>query len=54
MGYLIDTENISLDYSENRELPYRITIYDKYGHFDNEFFLSEEQVSDLKKGLNNC
>ena len=55
MKYFVDTENISLDYSEDRELndtlPYRITLYDKYGHFDNEFSLSHEQFNDLVEGL---
>ena len=31
--YFVDTENISLEYSEDREvngeLPYRVTLYDK-------------------------
>jgi len=55
--YFVDTENISLEYSEDREvngeLPYRITLYDKYGHFDKEFFISGEQLKDLAEGLKN-
>ena len=57
MNYFVETENIALDYSEDRILkdipPYRITTYDKNGHFDSEFFLSEEQINDLVNGLKN-
>ena len=55
MKNIVETENISLDYFYDRlldgELPYRITLYDKYGHFDKEFFLSEEQGTDLIERL---
>lgn len=55
--YFVDTENISLEYSEDREVngdfPYRITLYDKYGHFDKEFLISSEQLKDLAEGLKN-
>ena len=51
MEYLIDTENISLDYSEDRELndkpSYRLTLYDKHGNFDTDVYLRYEQVKDL-------
>ena len=53
MEFLVETDNISLDYSYDREVPYRVTIYDKYGHFDGEFFLTEEQIQDLSVGINN-
>ena len=55
MEYIVDTENIALDYSEDRMddgiMPYRLTLYDKYGHYDREVYLSDEQVEDLKNGL---
>ena len=55
MEYFVDTEKISLDYSEERianDLPaYRLTIYDKFGHFDADVYLSDEQVNDLIDGL---
>jgi hypothetical protein len=56
MEYFVDTENVSLDYSEDRiikEMPaYRLTLYDKYGHFDADVYLTEEQMKDLLTGLN--
>jgi hypothetical protein len=55
MEYFVDTEKISLDYSEERimnDLPaYRLTIYDKFGHFDAEVYLFDEQIKDLIDGL---
>ena len=53
MEFLVETDCISLDYSEEREVPYRVTMYDKYGHFDGEIFLTEEQIQDLSVGINN-
>ncbi len=51
MEYFVDTERVSLDYSEDRllnEMPaYRLTLYDKYGHFDSEVFITDEQINDL-------
>ena len=51
MEYFVDTERVSLDYSEDRllnETPaYRLTLYDKYGHFDSEVFITDEQINDL-------
>ena len=42
MEYFVDTEKLSLDYSEDRilnDLPaYRLTIYDKFGHFDADIY----------------
>lgn len=56
MEYFVDTENVSLDYSEDRiikEMPaYRLTLYDKYGHFDADVYLTDEQMKDLLSGLN--
>lgn len=55
MEYFVDTEKISLDYSEERitnGLPaYRLTLYDKYGHFDSDVFITEEQMKDIVEGL---
>ena len=56
MEYFVDTERLSLDYSEDRilnEMPaYRLTLYDKYGHFDVDVYLTDEQIKDLLTGLN--
>ena len=55
MEYFVDTERVSLDYSEDRllnETPaYRLTLYDKYGHFDSEIFITDEQINDLVEAL---
>jgi len=55
MEYFVDTERISLDYSYDRifkEIPkYRLTLYDKYGHFDADVYLTDEQIEDLLTGL---
>ena len=55
MEYFVDTENVSLDYSKDRiinEMPaYRLTLYDKYGHFDADVYLTEEHIKDLIEGL---
>jgi len=55
MEYFVDTERVSLDYSEDRlknDLPaYRLTLYDKYGHFDSDVFITEEQMEDIIDGL---
>lgn len=57
MEYLLDTDTISIEHSIERELngdaPYRVTLYDKYGHYDNEFFMSKEQMNDLIDGIKN-
>lgn len=56
MEYFVDTERVSLDYSEERvinEMPaYRLTLYDKYGHFDADVYLTDEQIKDLLIGFN--
>lgn len=56
MEYFVDTERVSLDYSSDRissDLPaYRLTLYDKYGHFDSDVYLTDEQMQDLLAGLN--
>jgi len=56
MEYIVDTNKISLDYSEdriNKDMPeYRITLYDKYGHFDTDVYITKEQMEDLLTGLN--
>jgi len=55
MEYFVDTERVSLDYSEDRVInqspAYRLTLYDKYGHFDMDAFITEEQMKDLLEGL---
>ena len=55
MEYFVDTERVSLDYSEDRlnnDLPaYRLTFYDKYGHFDADIYLTQEQIDDLAEGF---
>lgn len=55
MEYILDTENISLDYSNEREFNnspgYRLTLYDIHGHFDKEVYLRKEQILDLIEGL---
>ena len=57
MEYFVDTERISLDYSEDRtikEMPaYRLTLYDKYGHFDSDVYITDEQMEDLVVALEN-
>ena len=40
MKYFIDTE-------------YRITLFDKYGHYDQEINLEQEQIDDLLEGFEN-
>lgn len=56
MEYYVDTERVSLDYSSDRvtnDLPsYRLTLYDKYGHFDSDVYITDEQMQDLLAGLN--
>ena len=56
MEYYVDTERVSLDYSSDRvtnNLPsYRLTLYDKYGHFDSDVYITDEQMQDLLAGLN--
>ena len=57
MEYFIDTERVSLDYSEERSIndipSYRLTLYDKYGHFDADVYLTDEQIKDLLIGFDN-
>lgn len=55
MEFLIDTKRIELDFKEEREDndigPYKLTLNDKYGHFDTQVFLDTEQIRDLIDGL---
>ena len=55
MEYFVDTERISLDYSEDRtikEMPaYRLTLYDKYGHFVDDVQLTKEDVRNMYESL---
>ena len=57
MKYFIDTEYVTFDYSEEKKLenepPYRITLFDKYGHYDQEIHLEQEQIDDLLEGFEN-
>lgn len=51
MEYIIDTENITLDYSESRKdkslYEYRITVFDDNGHYSDEIYLSDSHLLDL-------
>lgn len=55
MEYLIETDRIELDYNEAREDEdlggYKLTLYDRYGHYDTQVYLDGEQVRDLLDGL---
>ena len=57
MEYIIDKDTISIEYSVEKELngdaPYRVTLYDRYGHYDKEFFMTKEQMDDLIDGVKN-
>ena len=57
MEYLIDKDTISIEYLVEKELngdaPYRVTLYDRYGHYDKEFFMTKEQMDDLIDGVKN-
>ena len=57
MEYIIDKDTISIEYSVEKELngdaPYRVTLYDRYGHYDKEFFMTKEQMNDLIDGVKN-
>ena len=57
MEYLIDKDTISIEHSVEKELngdaPYRVTLYDRYGHYDKEFFMTKEQMYDLIDGVKN-
>ena len=57
MEYIVETENIALDYSEDRMddgiMPYRLTLYDKYGHYVDDIILTKDEVKDLYDGLEN-
>ena len=55
MDFLIETDRIELDYDESREDrdlgEYRLTLNDRYGHYDTQVYLDDEQVRDLLDGL---
>ena len=54
---MIETPNITLDYNKSRESrdlgAYRLTLYDKYGHYEEEVYMSDKQLKDLYDGLQN-
>lgn len=55
METIIETQNITLDYDksrENRDLgAYRLTLNDRYGHYDEDIYISIVQLKDLFDGL---
>ena len=55
MEYLIETDRIELDFNEAREDDdlgeHRLTLNDRYGHYDTQVYLDSEQVRDLLDGL---
>lgn len=54
MERLIDSDYIELDnMDDNTDQPYRLTLFDKNMHYVDEFFLTKEQIYDLKEGLKN-
>lgn len=57
MEYLIDTDKITLDYSEDRKDrdfdEFRLTIFDNNNHYIGEIQLNAEHLLDLVNGLKN-
>lgn len=55
MEFLIETDRIELDFNEAREDDdlggYRLTLNDRFGHYDTQVYLDGEQVRDLLDGL---
>ena len=55
MDFLIETDRIELDFNEAREDNdlggYRLTLNDRFGHYDTQVYLDSEQVRDLLDGL---
>lgn len=53
MENIIETSHIALDYDESRENrdlgAYRLTTYGKYGHYEDEIYLSRRQMENLIK-----
>ena len=54
METLFETPNLTLDYHSSRQddsEAFRLTLYDKYGHYGEELYLNPRQVKELKEGL---
>lgn len=54
METLFETYNLTLDYNElrgNEDEAFRLTLFNKYGNYEDEFYLSPKQIKDLKEGL---
>lgn len=50
MERLYETDSVMFEYSPNSyEGEYRLSVFDKYGHYDNEVWLDEIHLRDLKK-----
>ena len=52
MKEVLNTSNIIVDYNENSN-EFRISLFDKYGHYTDEFYMSSCQMRDLIKEGNN-
>jgi hypothetical protein len=51
METIIDNNGITLDYDTWRDDKYRITTYDKFGHYEGEIYVRAEQLYELMVGL---
>ncbi len=53
--YIIETENLSLDVDESLaptdDHSWRLTLNDKYGHYESEAYLRKNQLYDLLLAL---
>lgn len=54
MERLIETDNVTFEYCPNRsEGEYRLSVFDKYGHYLDEIWLESVHVGDLIKMFEN-
>ena len=55
MENIIETANITLDFDDRRPLrdlgEYRLSLYDKHGHYEDEFYISAIQLRDLIEAM---
>jgi len=48
MKEVLNTDNIIVDYNEETN-EFRLSLFDKYGHYVDEFYMSQCQIRDLVK-----
>lgn len=50
--YIIDTSHFQLERKDSSE-DFTLTVFDKYGHFSDSFYIDKEELCEIRNSLEN-